>query len=109
MAPERTAQRVGSVAHIGGFFEALFVSKLGDAISQRSKKTVRVAGQTVDKIGHDAGVVILAGVARARTCGNPDLSSSAHWLGGARGRGGGATTDRRCRLDRFDQAPGSPR
>ena len=26
-------QPVGSVAHIGGFFEALFVSKLGDAIS----------------------------------------------------------------------------
>ena len=33
LAPERTAQRVGSVAHIGGFFEALFASKLGDAIS----------------------------------------------------------------------------
>ncbi len=33
LAPKRTAQRVGAVAHIGGFFEALFVSKLGDATS----------------------------------------------------------------------------
>lgn len=33
LAPKRTAQRVGAVAHVGGLLEALFVSKLGDAIS----------------------------------------------------------------------------
>ena len=63
-------ESVGTVAHIGGFFETLFASKGGNTVGERGKEKVGLNGETANRAFDNKLIVGGFDATRTRTHGH---------------------------------------